>query len=261
MSSQDILKQHFSSSSTTTMFKDEWIAELEASLPLYQHLPEGLRAKLHHKIGQFICSTRFEAHEALELTEAIVLSVAAQACMLVLNHDDLPYPELHTIRLYPTAFESVIEQLDDDGGITETIVECEGESWEDRTVLLAWDSVRHGAIDMRDGENVVLHEFAHQLDARDGDTDGVPLLSNEVAYQTWAGVLGENAADLIERIQNGEPTVLDPYAALNPAEYFAVATETFFEKPHKLKAMRPELYAELQNFYQLDPSEWLDPVS
>ena len=85
-----------------------------------------------------------------------------------------------------------------------------------------------------------------------------PIATDEAAYQTWAGVLGENAADLIDRIQNGEPTVLDPYAATNPAEYFAVATETFFEKPHQLKAMRPELYAELQNFYQLDPSEWLE---
>lgn len=260
MSSQDILKHHFSKTSSTSVLKDEWIVELETSLPLYQHLPESLRAKLHHKIGQFICTTQFEAHEALELTEGIVLSVAAQACILVLNHDDIPYPDLHTVRLYPSAFESVIEQFEDDGSITETIVECEGEAWDDGTVLLAWDSVRNGAIDMRDGENVVLHEFAHQLDARDGDIDGVPLLENEAAYHTWAGVLGENAADLIDRIQNGDTTVLDPYAATNPAEYFAVATETFFEKPHKLKAMRPQLYAELQNFYQLDPCEWLDPA-
>ncbi len=260
MSSQEILKQHFSAHQSTA-FKDEWIATLEAHLPLYQHLPQELRKKLHHKIGLFICTTRFEAHETLELTEAIMLSVAAQACLLVLNHDDAPYPALNTIRLYPTVFESVIESIEDDGCITETIVECEGESWDDGTVLLAWDSVKMGAIDMRDGENVTLHEFAHQLDALDGDTDGVPLLANEAAYQTWATVLGVNAADLIDRIQNGEPTVLDPYAATNPAEYFAVATETFFEKPHQLKAMRPELYAELQSFYQLDPSEWLEPLS
>lgn len=260
MSSQHILQQHFSTASSPATFKGEWIQELETTLPLYQHLPENLKAKLHQKIGQFICTTQFEAHESLELTEAIVLNIAAQACILVLNHDDVPYPGLNTIRLYPTAFESVIEQIEGDGCLTETIVECEGESWDDGTVLLAWDSVQKGALNMRDGENVTLHEFAHQLDALDGDTDGVPLLPNETAYQTWASVLSENATDLIDRIQNGQPTVLDPYAATNPGEYFAVATETFFEKPHQLKAMRPELYAELQNFYQLDPSEWLDPI-
>lgn len=242
---------------TDIVFQDEWIQHLQANLPLYSNLPERLQGKLHGKITQFISTTSFEGSNGLKLSNEIVLSVAAQACILVLNHEEAPYPELNKVILYPSVFTSVIETIyEDEGTFTEEMVECEGESWDDGTVLLAWDAVTHGARNLRDGDNVALHEFAHQLDARDGDTDGVPLLRSQEAYQTWAAVLGEHCSDFIERVINGEDTVLDPYAATNPGEFFAVATETFFEKPQALKTKRPSLYAALQDFYQLDPASW-----
>ena len=242
---------------TDIVFQDEWIQHLQANLPLYSNLPQQLQENLHGKITHFISTTNFEGSNGLELTNEIVLSVAALACILVLNHEEPPYPELNKVILYPSVFTSVIETVTEDEGIfTEHMVECEGESWEDGTVLLAWDAVNHGARNLFDGDNVTLHEFAHQLDALDGDTDGVPLLRSQEAYQTWAAVLGEHCSDFIERVINGEATVLDPYAATNPGEFFAVATETFFEKPHQLKAKRPSLYAALQDFYQLDPANW-----
>lgn len=239
------------------VFKDVWIQHLQAKLPIYSNLPPPLQESLHGKITQFISTTTFEGSDGLELTDEIVLSVAAQACILVLNHDEPPYPELNKVVLYPSVFTTVIEtEFEDEGTFTEEMVECEGESWDDGTVLLAWDAVSHGAHNQSDGDNVTLHEFAHQLDARDGDTDGVPLLQTPKAYQAWATVMGDHCSDFIERVMNGEATVLDPYAATNPGEFFAVATETFFEKPQALKAKRPSLYEALQDFYQLDPASW-----
>lgn len=256
MSLLNTLKNEFSEQATTRVFKKEWILALENHLQLYARLPQLLQDALHQKIACFVCTTHFEGREGLELSDEIILAVSAQACLLVLNHEGDPYPELHTVVLYPTAFSSTIETIEDDGTSTETTVHCEGESWEDGSVHLAWDSVHGGARNMSDGENVTLHEFAHQLDAQDGDTDGVPVLASEEAFQTWAAVLGEHCGDFLDKVIQGEDTVIDPYAATSPGEFFAVVTETFFEKPHQLKAKRPSLYAELEAFYKLDPTAW-----
>ncbi|MGJ8641402.1 MAG: zinc-dependent peptidase [Opitutaceae bacterium] len=242
--------------STTFTFKPEWITHLSENLPVYGRLPSSLQTALHHKIGQFIQTTNFETRDSLELCDEMIISIAAQACMLVVQHEGLPYEALNTVIIYPSAFESLMEFENEAGELCEKTVHCEGESWEDGTVHLAWDAVCHGASNMVDGDNVTMHEFAHQLDALDGDTDGVPLLATEEAYNTWANALGEHCGDFIEQVMRGEATVIDPYGATNPGEFFAVVTETFFEKPRALKAKRPSLYAELQSFYGLDPADW-----
>lgn len=256
MSIWNHLKQLFETEPATIPFNEAWIQYLHHNLPLYRKLPHHLRERLHHKTGQFIRSTFFEGCGGLELDDEMILTVAAQACILVINLPGTPYPHLNTVLLYPSAFKSNIERAGPAGTVLTEEVECLGESWDAGTVILAWDAVHHEARIPDDGHNVTLHEFAHQLDALDGDTDGVPLLKTPDAYNRWAQVLGEHCNDLIEKIARGEDTLLDPYAATNPAEYFAVATETFFEKPYQLKAKRPTLYAELQTFYQLDPASW-----
>ncbi|MEN8661969.1 MAG: zinc-dependent peptidase [Lentimonas sp.] len=256
MNTFDQLKNEMAAQSDGLAFKSEWIQHLHDNIPLYARLPQALQGALHQKIAQFITTTHFEGCEGIELTAPIVLSVSGQACLLVLNHDGAPYSELHTVLLYPSAFSSTMETFESDGTFVETTVLCEGESWEDGTVRLAWDSVTAGARNISDGHNVTFHEFAHQLDALDGDIDGVPPLPSEEAFYTWAGVLGEHCAEFIERVSQGLRTVLDPYAATNPGEYFAVATETFFEKPKQFKKKHPDLYAELQSYYQLDPASW-----
>jgi Mlc titration factor MtfA (ptsG expression regulator) len=256
MSILEQLKDFFTDEPAEIVFKDEWIAYLQANLPLYQRLPQDLQERLHQKIGQFVSNTFFEGCNGLELDDEMILSVAAQACILVLNHEGNPYPELNTILLYPSAFTSTSESVGPGGTIISREVKCLGESWENGTVILAWDSVRRGAANIFDGHNVTFHEFAHQLDSRDGDTDGVPLLPSEAAYQSWAMVLGEHCNQFIDRVQRRQKTILDPYGATNPAEYFAVATEAFFEKPRQLKKKQTGLYEELQSFYQLDPADW-----
>jgi Mlc titration factor MtfA (ptsG expression regulator) len=238
------------------VFKQEWTELLTENVPLYSRLPEELKSRLHERIGRFISSTRFEGCNGLELTEGMILTVAAQACLLVLNRDGKPYPELTTVYLYPTTFSSVQKQRDEIGVITEGEVHRLGESWSTGTVVLAWDSVEQGARNTDDARNVTFHEFAHQLDHEDGDTDGAPALPSREAYRSWARVFSANYAELRERVEAGRPSLMDPYGATQPAEFFAVATETFFEKPRQLHQKYPELYQELKGFYGLDPQEW-----
>jgi len=108
----------------------------------------------------------------------------------------------------------------------------------------------------RDGHNVVLHEFAHKLDEENDVSDGLPVLGNDSQCKTWAEVLSQEYSLLQERAEQGENVVLDEYGATSPAEFFAVATETFFEKPIELKETHPLLYGELRKFYKVDPIQW-----
>lgn len=240
------------------VFKDGWKGILVENVPLYSKLPEDIRLRLHEKIAQLISSTRFEGCNGLELTEDIILTVAAQASLLVLNREGEPYPDLRTVYLYPTTFSSIQKSRDSMGIVTEGEVHRLGESWEMGTVVLAWDSVEQGARNIYDARNVTFHEFAHQLDHEDGSTDGAPGLPSREAYRSWARVFQENYADFLESIRQGKHTLIDEYGATNPAEFFAVATETFFEKPSQLFRIRPELYDELKSYYGVDPREWLD---
>lgn len=236
------------------VFKEEWIEILKRDVPLYAQLPDELLQLLHERVARFIDSTRFEGCNGLELTESMILTIAAQACMLVLHREGEPYPELRNIYLYPTTFSSVQKSRDALGIVTEGRVSRLGESWNTGTVILAWDSVEQGAGNIEDGHNVTFHEFSHQLDHEDGDTDGAPTLPSRQAYRSWAKVFKENYADFNQLLEDGKDTLIDPYGAVSPAEFFAVATETFFEKPKQLHRDRPELYAELARFYGLDPA-------
>lgn len=240
----------------TEIFRPESTELVEKNVPLYARLPEDLRQHLHERIGQFIASIRFEGCGGLELTEEMILTVAAQACLLVVHREGKPYPKLRGVYLYPSTFSSVQRQVDEMGVVSEGEIHRLGESWGTGTVVLAWDSVAHGARNIFDAENVTLHEFAHQLDHEDGPTDGAPGLESNAAYRSWARVFQENYDDFLHQTEEGKETVLDSYGATNPAEFFAVATETFFEKPRQLFKNRPELYEEMAKYFGLDPREW-----
>jgi Mlc titration factor MtfA (ptsG expression regulator) len=239
------------------VFRAEWIALLTKNVPLYARLPEALRRRLHERIAQFIATIRFEGCGGLELTEDMILTVAAQACLLVVHRVGRPYPKLQAVYVYPSTFSSMMRQVDALGLVTEGEVHRLGESWGSGTVVLAWDSVAQGARHIEDGGNVTFHEFAHQLDHEDGPTDGAPGLPTAAAYRSWARVFQENYDDFLQLSEEGKQTVLDAYGATNPAEFFAVATETFFEKPQQLFQERSELYGQLMRYYGLDPREWL----
>lgn len=239
----------------SSAFPDEWVAVLEQNVPLYRLLPEPLRSELHGKINVFLDEKRFEGCGGLEMTDEIRVTIAAQACILLLNRRTKCYPRLLSILVYPSAY--VAKEVERAGSTEVADVQVRlGESWQHGAVVLSWDSVMGGASDVRDGHNVVLHEFAHQLDQEDGAPDGTPILEQRSRYLTWGRVLSRDYKELQEKARRGRRTVIGHYGASNPAEFFAVLTETFFEKPEQLKEKHPALYDEVKDFYKVDPLEW-----
>lgn len=226
----------------------EWITFIAANIPPYDRLPDTLQQQLHGYIREFLYDKHFEGCGGQILTDEIRVTIAAQACLLLLNRRVRCYPRLMSVVVYPSAY---LAPGDDDGKEVRL-----GESWQHGTVVLAWDSVKRGALNFVDGQNLVIHEFAHQLDQEDGSSDGAPILSTHSNYVVWAQVLSDEYARLRLRVEKGKKTVLDSYGATHPAEFFAVASETFFEKPVQLRKKHPQLFAELQLFYNVDPSEW-----
>ncbi|GAB5560224.1 MAG: zinc-dependent peptidase [Synoicihabitans sp.] len=239
-------------------FKPEWIDVLSANIPLYQKLPDGLKTRLHDRLTLFVAQKNFEACGGLELTDEMVLTIAGQACLLSLNHDGPPLPLLRTILIYPTAYRAIQTSVNAAGVVMQRETVRLGESTSSGTVVLAWDAVLQGAKNCFDGHNVSIHEFAHQLDQARGPADGIPFLKNPNRYARWTQMIETGHARLERMSEKGRRTVLDKYGATNTAEFFAVATEAFFEKPRQLARKQPELYEELKRFYEVDPAPWFD---
>jgi hypothetical protein len=238
-------------------FPLKWEGILNRNVALYRYLPDSLKKQLQGHIQVFLGEKIFEGCGGLKITDEIRVTIAAQACILLLNRKPTYYPKLYTILVYPGAYVgkkvTVIGMLH-----TEEMTVRGGESWPRGEVVLAWDYVRQHAIDLADGYNVVLHEFAHQLDQEDGSADGAPILEKQSSYKTWARVLSKEYQDLKRRALSGRKDIMDAYGATNPAEFFAVATETFFERPKQMKLTHPELYNELKSYYGLDPLKWFE---
>jgi Mlc titration factor MtfA (ptsG expression regulator) len=243
-------------------FPEAWSEVLRRDFALYETIPEELRVRLHGLVQVFLEEKSFEACGGLDdVDERMRVLIAAQACVLLLgleNHGF--YPRLRSVLVYPGAFHDArrktFELPDEDDREVRL-----GESWTTGSVVLSADSVVAGARNNDDGMNVVMHEFAHQLDQADGVGDGAPILQQSANfddddYDDWARVLGENYEEMLDDLFERRRPVLDPYGATNPAEFFAVATETFFEEPERLKREAGDLYAALQKFYGTDPAEW-----
>ena len=237
-------------------FPEEFKHILRSNVPLYSFLPDSLKGQLHGLINIFIAEKNFEGCGGLELTNEIKVTIAAQACILLLNRKTKHFSKLRTILVYPHTY--VARTVSSNGIITIDGRSVRlGESWQSGPVVLAWDSIKGGTSNITDAHNVVLHEFAHQLDQEDGAADGAPILESRSRYITWARVLSKEYESLHKKMRKHRSSVLDKYGATNPAEFFAVATETFFEKPKQMEKEHPELYDELKNYYKLDPAEWL----
>ncbi len=238
-------------------FPEKWTEILAANLPVYSALKPDEKHRLHQLINLFITKKHFVGCAGLDITDEIKVSVAAEACLLLLNHPKTAvYPTLYSVLIYPTAFKIEREQLQADGTVVMAANNLSGESWSNGKVILSWGDVVAGASDFTDGHNVVLHEFAHQLDAASGSTNGAPPLRRN-SYGSWAAVLSEEFEALKGASLSHHKTVMDQYGATNPAEFFAVATETFFEKPQQLYLKHPALFEELQEYYQTDPRQWV----
>jgi hypothetical protein len=232
----------------------EWEPVLRRNVPIYSRLPAPLQRQLAGLMHVFLAEKQFAGCGGLEMTDEIRITVAAQACILLLGGAGRFYPQMQSIFVYPAAYVTGrAERID---GLLEGIRPRAGESWHRGPVVLTWDAASHRLEGTRAGNNVVMHEFAHQLDSEDGAGDGVPVLPGQSSYAEWARVFHREFEALRRRAGRGEPDVMDEYGATNPAEFFAVATEAFFERSLALRARHPELYRQLQGYFQLDPAEW-----
>jgi Mlc titration factor MtfA (ptsG expression regulator) len=216
---------------------------------IFARLPESIRDELEGLMHVFIDEKSFEACGGMEeVTEHMQYVVAAQACLLLVNRKHDFYRKLRSILIYPSAYKAKNEYGDDHVRL--------GESWSSGSVILAWESVIAGGRNEEDGSHVSLHEFAHQLDQADGAADGVPELTGVGSYRQWSVVFGKAFEHFQGRLDKGRRTVIDPYGGKNPAEFFAVATETFYEKPKQLAEHYPQVYEQLKGYYMVDPLDW-----
>jgi hypothetical protein len=237
-----------------TALSDDQRAIVAEQVPLTRRLPPELRGKLEGKINAFIHQVQFIGCNGLDVTEEMQLSIAAQACLLVVNSDTW-YEHLSTILIYPGAFKS--RQTERNGYVvTERETVRTGESWSRGPVVLSWAHTRQGAANEKDGHNVVFHEFAHQIDDLSGHTDGVPNLDRSQSFAAWERVFVKAYKNHVQHIQAGHKTVFDAYGAEGPEEFFAVAVEVFFERPVALKSKEPEVYEQLAMLFKLEPSSW-----
>ena len=230
---------------------------IERRVAFFVRLSAADRSELLAHIQVFLNEKRFEGCAGLVMNDEIRVTVAAQACLLLLRRKTNYFPRLLTILVYPSMY------------LVEEQRHIEGPVWEEGTMsrlgetgramgsmVLAWDAVKSGAADPSDGKNVVLHEFAHQLDFENDAADGAPVLTTREQQLSWRETMKTEFASLRAAEETGIPTLLDTYGATNPAEFFAVATEAFFERPRMLRAHHPRLYSELQNYFKQDPIEF-----
>jgi Mlc titration factor MtfA (ptsG expression regulator) len=210
--------------------------------------------RLYRLMQLFLADIGIEGCAGLEVTDEIRVTIAAQACLLLLKMDYPKYTHVRHVLVYPSSFVPKTVALHASGQVVRPDVPLRGQAWQSGVLVLGWDAVQRDTFLATDGDNVVLHEFAHMLDAEDGRMDGVPVVDTASAYCAWAALLSDRFAEHVARTEAGVPTTLRPYGAENRAEFFAVATEAFFEKPVELRDREPRLHALLVDFFRFDPA-------
>jgi Mlc titration factor MtfA (ptsG expression regulator) len=244
-------------------FPEQWLRIIESRCPLYRRLPADDRRELQGHIQVFLAEKQFEGCGGFVIEEDHKVLIAAQACLLLLHRDTDYFPDLQSILVYPEMYV-VPTTRHIGGGIMQERQESRlGEFSHQGAIVLAWDAVRNVLVEPETGHNVVLHEFAHQLDYEDGFVDGAPLLGHGESlparkrrYAEWSRIMREEYERLRARAQRGQTDVLNNYGATNPAEFFAVATESFFCKPRELHEQHPALYEQMSWYYKQDPDRW-----
>ena len=241
---------------TRVPFPVQWEEILGRNVHPYSRLDEEGKARLRAMIQVFVAEKSWDGGGGLEVTDEIRVTIAAHACLLLLGFRHDYYPNVQSIIVYPSAvvppprtpgfFETVLEPVEEEGPL-------DGESFDQGPVIIAWDAVVRSVRSPGSGENVIYHEFAHKLDALDGAADGTPPLRDRGAYREWSRIFSREYMRLRKDVERGRRSFLDDYAATNEAEFFAVATERFFDSPGFLLERAPELYRVLQLYYGQDP--------
>ncbi len=253
---QPLLQRWQRSRQRAGVFPAAWRSVLRHRVPLYARLPADQQLRLRQDILVFLAEKPFLGCAGLHVTDEMRVMVAAFACMLLLGARRDYYPELQRVLLYPGAFAAQEHQVSSDGVHSEVVRGLAGQSWAQGQVLLSWADVQQGAADPVDGSNVVIHEFAHQLDQSKGYANGAPPLKSRQAYRCWSSVMQTEFDALRQRLADGEEGLIGAYAATDPAEFFAVCSELFFERAAELATQHPLLFDELKTYYQINPLSW-----
>lgn len=235
-----------------TVSEAQW-QSVEIRLPFLAHLSSAERKRLRRIALDFILGKSWQGAQGLTVTLEMQLEIALQACLLILNRPPGEYDGWEEIVIYPGDFIIPREEMDEAGVIHEYEDTVLGEAWDGGPLLLSWQQVEYGDADEDDGINVVIHEFAHKLDMATGAANGVPSLPDADARRRWIAAFEPAYVDFCARVDRGENTAIDPYAATAPAEFFAVVSEVFFEQPALLLHEYPAVHAELMLFYGQTP--------
>ena len=238
------------------IFPRHWLSIVESNLAIYNTLSDFQQKQLQGYMQIFLKEKQFIGCLGLQITEEMKVTIAAMACLLLFGDRKTYFPNLRSILIYPNAYIVNETIMSDRYIVEERRVARLGESWTKDQLILSWDQIKQDLLNWHDGHNVVLHEFAHQLDQEDGIAEGVPILPRALDYAVWAKIMTAEYLQLCDRVENSKKTVIDSYGATNPAEFFAVATEAFFEKPIQLNQKHQDLYELLQRYYRLDPLQW-----
>ncbi len=243
---------------TQAVFPPSWIDIIQRNVGHYTMLDGTERAQLHALIQVFIAEKYWEGAGGLELDDEIRVTISAQACLLLLGLSHNYYRNVQSIIVYPS---TVVPPRRRPGFFENSLAPAEveqpilGQAFLQGPVIIVWDAALHGSRNHESGHNVIYHEFAHKLDMLDGSADGTPPLRSRQEYRDWVAICSREYQRLQHDAGNGRHSFLNAYGATNEAEFFAVATEQFFEKPKLLLKQSPDLYRVLQEYYRQNPYE------
>ena len=222
----------------------------------YRHLEDDARRKLEATTRLLVAEKNWEGCDGFQLTDEAKIVAAGQAALTTLGFEDETFDRVLSILIYPDAFVMPRRSALGVGNlVVEEDQELEGEAWYRGPVILSWQDVVAGGRDSNDGRNVVVHEFAHQLDMLTGEADGTPPLGSAAQALEWQEVTGQEYRRLVRDCRRSAYTLLDCYGAESPIEFFAVASETFFQTPEYLRTEAPDLYRVLAGYYRQEP-DW-----
>jgi len=226
------------------------------AIPHVQLLPAEDQTRIRDVLRVLRVEKEWEGCRGLELTEEITVTIAALASILILHMEGYYFDNVQTILIYPQEFTAPAKQFLGGEAVLESESDNLGEAHYRGPVILCWQEIREDLRAPGYGRNLIFHEFAHQLDMLNGAADGVPLLRERSLVKRWPRVMANEYRRLDRSTQRGRQTLLDPYGAYDPAEFFAVVTESFFDHPGELKANHPELYQLFADYYRQDPASW-----
>lgn len=234
-------------------FSDEWLQVLQNKVPIYRCLTKSRQKKLQERIKIFMHEKLFEGCGGLTITTEIRLVIAAHACMLIIEEPSAHYPSLKSILVYPEDYMAPVYEVDTGGVVTEGWESRSGESWNPGNIVLSWNDIRKDLQEAWSGNNLIYHEFAHQLDYQYGLSAGIEPDGHTQQDDEWTIELARTYRTLRQKAHRGQHDLLDLYGATNPAECFAVVTECFLQQPAALQQQYSVLYRHLVEFYGFDP--------